>query len=760
MNGTRLSLALWIATLATLLAVVAAPAGASVVSNESVSEGAAPMVDVGNATIDASTQSSLEVAFNGTGAVSATGDLTIQVQAGNGNQIDAVLPGAWNGTITYSIGASQLSVNESITARLQNATSGTTLATDSATVTVQAPQLTGAAAANVSSVGVGDTVGFDGTGSSLYQGSSWSVRNQSGTTVGSGTGETYNHTFGAAGLYSGVLTVQDGTGHVDTDTVRIAVGDSAPPSAALEGYPSTAAVDESVQLYAGGSTDDIGIETYEWDWTGDGTYEKTTSSPGGSFVTHSYSTTGTKTPKVRVTDYAGNSSTAQFSLTVRPKPNVTHTSVTHTGNGTAPGGTIAVNATAGGGMLVLYLHPQGSPHEMDLTQGGLSADTTTEVRVNLTVENYAPDAVMGGANLHEWNTSPNSNGAGTNFTARLQPVELQRNTSFTGMDPNQWKSTYDQANLAIQAGVYLGAFDMPDGTKFEANMTGATLTSDAQAFMPPRYDPQTGALNYSVAAPHSKVAGGNNSGFYEATIPSGLVDWMGITDPDSLSGTYRSGGTTTDLANMQVSSLPGGGIHLNVTDIHYSAGTVSLTKDSTAPTASVADVSGTAGESVSFDAAGSSDNRKISTYEWDWDGDGTYETSTASTTTSHTFDSDGSYTVTLRVTDGAGNTDTDTATASIAAASGGGGASATEEPTATATSTATATPAPTTTATATPAPTPTATATATTPAGSVGSTTAGDGGSPATETSGQAGFGALLALLAVLGASLLARGRR
>lgn len=542
--------------------------------------------------------------------------------------------------------------------------------------------LTAAGNASPGTAQIGETVTFDASGSTGTSGSTTYEWDVDGDGTVDYTGQSVTHAYSTAGTYTATLTLTDG-GSLSTDTVTVIV-DGTPPSPDLQVFPSIVTVNETAYFDASATVDDVGIAKYEWDFEGDGTYDTTTtpSSPnGGTFVSHSYTSSGQKSPTLRVTDDAGNTATVSRQITVRPEPNVTATTVTWTGNGTQPTGSIAVNTSLGGGMLMLYLHPQGNQNNRDIAS---VADTSTELWVNLTIENYAPDAVMGGAKLHNWSTASNTNGQGTNFTLSLQPVELQRLSSFTGIDPNQWPSGDNQADIGIQAGVYLGTFDIPSSqSDFEQNMSGATLTSDAQAFMPPRYNQQAGTLNYSVAAPHWKKAldgNGNkvqNVGFYEAVIPAGMVGWMGIQNPDELAGSYRTGGQTSDLRDMQVETLADGSLHINVTGIHYSSGTVTLSKDRTAPSADAGSSrSGTAGAAVTFDASPSSDNRAIQTYEWDFDGDGTNDASSSSATTSHTYSSAGDYTATLRVTDGAGNTDTDTVGVAISAEGSGSGGTA------------------------------------------------------------------------------------
>lgn len=85
--------------------------------------------------------------------------------------------------------------------------------------------------------------------------------------------------------------------------------------------------------------------------------------------------------------------------------------------------------------------------------------------------------------------------------------------------------------------------------------------------------------------------------------------------------------------------------------------------DTDAPTASftLSPASPDEGESVSFDASGSSDDVGVVSYQWEF-GDGSTATGP---TPAHTYGDPGQYTVTLTVTDDAGNSDTDATTVDV-----------------------------------------------------------------------------------------------
>ncbi|MFB6142368.1 MAG: PQQ-binding-like beta-propeller repeat protein [Halorientalis sp.] len=204
----------------------------------------------------------------------------------------------------------------------------------------------------------------------------------------------------------------------------------------------------------------------------------------------------------------------------------------------------------------------------------------------------------------------------------------------------------------------------------------------------------------------------------------------------------------------------------------------------TGPTAAatVSDASVTTGDSVTFDAANSTDDTTIERIVWRFD-DGTAATGP---TVTHAFDAAGTYAVTLTVTDAAGYRASDTVTVSVSAPDSGGsdvgnidlgsGTGGSVSPgTVTTTADGTATERPTTAPrdpaggddvnTTTRAPATNTTTTAPRTDGPAGTTTTGADGTTAPPTAARTtaasgpGFGVPLAVLAVLGAAVLARRR-
>jgi serine protease len=118
--------------------------------------------------------------------------------------------------------------------------------------------------------------------------------------------------------YSGTVTfrVTDDKGKIDTDTASVIVNNVAPTAEA--GGPYNGIVGEPITLT--GSATDPGVDTftYAWDLNNDGTYETS-----GQTATNTWSTAGTYTVGLQVTDDDGGVGTDTAQVTVTEAPSNT-----------------------------------------------------------------------------------------------------------------------------------------------------------------------------------------------------------------------------------------------------------------------------------------------------------------------------------------------------------------------------------------------------------------------------------------------------
>jgi len=158
----------------------------------------------------------------------------------------------------------------------------------------------------------GETVTFDASASDDTDGTidSYSWNFDDGNT---GSGETATHSYASAGTYTVTLTIEDNDGLTDTATKDVVVnggggGDVTPP-VANAGNNITVKAGSKVTFSAAGSSDNVGIDSYEWDF-GDG------NSGTGVTTSHTYGTEGNYTVSLTVTDAAGNSNAVTIVITV------------------------------------------------------------------------------------------------------------------------------------------------------------------------------------------------------------------------------------------------------------------------------------------------------------------------------------------------------------------------------------------------------------------------------------------------------------
>jgi PKD repeat protein len=144
----------------------------------------------------------------------------------------------------------------------------------------------------------GVDVAFDGSGSSddlsitTYE---WAFGDGQ-----MGVGVAPVHNYATADTYNVTLTVRDGGGLASSDNTTATIGATDVPPVADAGGDYAGTVGEPVSFDGSGSSDDVGIASYAWDF-GD-------ASPLGTGVSpqHMYASAGPYTVQLTVTDASGN----------------------------------------------------------------------------------------------------------------------------------------------------------------------------------------------------------------------------------------------------------------------------------------------------------------------------------------------------------------------------------------------------------------------------------------------------------------------
>jgi PKD repeat protein len=122
------------------------------------------------------------------------------------------------------------------------------------------------------------------------------------------TGERPDYVFNTPGVYTLTLSVVDEAGNRAADTVAITVLDVTRPEA-IAGPDLKADMSQTVNFDAGASSDNVGVDSYSWDF-GDGT------TGTGRTTTHTYANAGNYTVTLTVEDAAGNLAADRMTVTV------------------------------------------------------------------------------------------------------------------------------------------------------------------------------------------------------------------------------------------------------------------------------------------------------------------------------------------------------------------------------------------------------------------------------------------------------------
>ncbi|MBI5588815.1 MAG: PKD domain-containing protein [Deltaproteobacteria bacterium] len=156
------------------------------------------------------------------------------------------------------------------------------------------------------------------------------------------------YTYTNAGTYSPKVRVTDSGGlsvvsNISTITVN-APGNLAPVISSISASPSSGSVSSAITFSATASDPDGSIALYEWDFDGNGTFDaSTTSNP----VSYTYSTAGSYTVTVRVTDNLGATATSSITVTIANSASGSSVSGGSGGSGGGGGGCFIATAAYG-----------------------------------------------------------------------------------------------------------------------------------------------------------------------------------------------------------------------------------------------------------------------------------------------------------------------------------------------------------------------------------------------------------------------------
>jgi PKD repeat protein len=414
--------------------------------------------------------------------------------------------------------------------------------------------------------------------------------------------------------------------------------------------PASVAAGGSIKFDASSSSSPNGaIKDYAWDFDGSASYS--TDSGSTPTVSHTFSTPGTYTVDLRVTDGSGASATEHQTVTVRAAATTYEravegtTGVSHFWSmGEAAGGSSFADLVGSSTAQVTGPVTLGSP-------GGLVGESNTSAFFSglSTAASANIDLSSGGKLTIEMWLNWASYANDDRLALELTP-NFNSNAGGFLVDPDATNGS-GPGGFAVAIGegasrntVY---FERPSAGQWHYYAFAIDTSAAAANEITPYVDGQ--------AVPFTKTVSGTGAG----NFANSSLYWMS-RDASSLFGT----GSMQDLA-LYNTTLP-----LGTIENHYETGSgKSVLVTPPGPTASFtsAPVSVRAGGTIKFDAsASSSPKRTITDYAWDFDGSASYSTdSGASATVSHVFSTPGSYKVDLRVTDSAGATATTSHTVTI-----------------------------------------------------------------------------------------------
>ncbi len=469
-----------------------------------------------------------------------------------------------------------------------------------------------------------------------------------------------SHTYTTTGSFSVSLIVTDNEGDKDTASLTIEVNSGVnPPTAVASATPTSGTAALAVSFTGSNSTDDGSITAYAWNF-GDG------SSSTSADPSHTYTTAGSFTAQLIVTDNQNNKDTATVAITVSsagddpiavaaatPQHGTASLSVSFTGSNSTDDGSISAyawdfgdsNSSSSADPSHTYTTAGLYVVQLIVTDNDSNSDTTQLV-VN----------VDSGSGLTQVNSQPGQttddvledkgDGSQYVFTSDLVMAEDGSDDIWNGM-------RFDGVNVPQGATIQSAyiQFTVSGTSSGTANLkVWGEMSTDADEFLWTGYDIANRSKTTDSVAwspPDWTTVGAQGADQQTPDLSSliqEIVDQSGWVSGNAMALFVEGTGTRWAEAYEGSSTLSP---KLYIT---YQNGVPPVAVASASPLAGVAPLT------VSFTGSNSTDDGSISAYAWQF-GDG--KTSSSADPT-HTYTKEGSYSAILSTLDNVGLVDRDT----------------------------------------------------------------------------------------------------
>jgi PKD repeat protein len=484
-----------------------------------------------------------------------------------------------------------------------------------------------------------------------------------------GTGVTSTRSFAAPGTYTVRLFVRNQRGTTDTETRTVTV--NAVPTASFTNTPAAPTTGALVSFNSTSTDTDGTIASYAWALDADGAFNDGTAAS----TSRTFTTPGTYTVKLRVTDNRGAQNTSTRTITVANRgptasfgidpasaSQPTGQNFTFTSTSTDPDGTISGQAwDTDGDAVADFNDGTGTTASKSFPTAG-----TYTIRLRVTDNN-------GATNITTRTVTATNRVPTANFTISPAAPSTGQTVTFTStsVDPD--------GTIASQAWDTDGdaTADFNDGTGASASRSFATAGNYTIRL---RVTDNNGATNVVTKT----VPVGNRLPVARFTVSPNPLTKQPVTftstsaDPDGAIASFAwdlDGDSTIDFSDgtgataSRTWDTPGvRPIRLRVTDNNggQASVTVNVSVGNRSPLASftIAPETIVEGDTVTLTSTASDEDGTVEAQSWDLDNDGAYDDGTAATA-AFTAGAPGTYTVGLRAVDNSNVASTVTRTLTV-----------------------------------------------------------------------------------------------